>query len=351
MPFTRPTLAQLIERAAMDVESRLPGVDARTRRSNLAVLGRVHAGAVHGLYGYLDFLSKQLIIDSAEQEHLERWASVWGVARAAAAQAKGSVTLIGTNGIVAPAGTELSRSDGVVFTLDADATIASGTATAAVTAKDGGATGNTAASTSLSFVTPIAGINSAGTVAAGGLTGGTDAESDEALRARLLDRIQEPPHGGSSLDYVKWAKEVPGVTRAWAYPLEGGAGTVTVRFMTDDLTADGIPSAGKVAEVQAYINERKPVTANVTVAAPTAVALNFTIAVVPNTAAVQAAVEAELKDLIRREAEPGGTIYISHIRESISIAAGEVNYTLTTPTADVTRTTGQITTMGAITWS
>lgn len=351
MPFTRPTLAQLIERAATDFESRLPGVDARTRRSNLSVLSRVHAGAVHGLYGYLDYLAKQLIIDTAEQEHLERWASIWGVTRTAAAQAKGSVTLTGTDGIVAPAGTELSRSDGVVFTLDADATIAAGTATAAVTAQEGGAAGNTAASTSLSFVTPIAGITSAATVAAGGLIGGTDAESDDALRASLLDRIQEPPHGGSSLDYVKWAKEVAGVTRAWAYPLEGGAGTVTARVMTDDLTANGIPTAAKVSEVQAYINERKPVTANATVAAPTAVALDFTIAVAPNTAAVQAAVEAELKDLIRREAEPGGTIYISHIREAISLAAGEVNYTLTAPTADVTRTAGQITTMGTITWS
>lgn len=350
MSFNRPSLTQLIERASTDIESRLPGVDARTRRSNLAVIARVHAGAVHGLYGFLDWISRQVMPDTAEAEHLERWASIWDITRIAASQAKGNITITGTDGIAVPAGSQLQRSDGALFATDAEVTIASGTATAAVTAVEGGTTGNTAVSTSLSFVTPIAGINSAATVATGGLVNGTDAESDDALRERLLDHIQEPPQGGSAADYVKWAKQVPGVTRAWCYPEEDGDGTVKVRFMTDDLTVDGIPTAGKVAEVQAHINELKPVTANVTVAAPVAVPLAFTIQAIPNTQAVKDAIDAELADLIRREAEPGGTILLSHIREAISVAAGEINYVMTAPNADVTRTTGQITTKGAITW-
>lgn len=54
MPFNRPTLPQLIQRNITDIESRLPGRDARLRRSNLNVLAKVHAGAAHGLYGALD---------------------------------------------------------------------------------------------------------------------------------------------------------------------------------------------------------------------------------------------------------------------------------------------------------
>lgn len=350
MPFTRPSLKELIERAMSDFESRLPGVDARTRRSNVAVLAKVHSGTVHGLYGYLDWLAKQHMPDTAEAEILERWASIYGITRQAAAQAKGNVTFSGADGIAIPAGTQLVRADGILFSTDADTAIASGTATIGVTAVLGGAAGNTAASSSLSFVTPIGGVNSAATVAVGGIVNGSDAEDDDSLRARLLDRVREPPHGGSSLDYQKWAKEVSGVTRAWVYPLEGGAGNVVVRFMTDDLTANGIPTPAKVAEVQAYINERRPVTANVTVLAPVAVPLNFTIQIVPNTQAVKDAVQAELTDLIRREAQPGGTILLSHIREAISISAGETNYVMSAPSADVTNTTGNITTMGAITW-
>lgn len=351
MPFNRPTLQTLIDRAAADIETRLPGTDARARRSNLGVLARVHAGAMHALYGFLAWLAEQLMPDTAEAEYLDRWSSIWGVARIAAAQAIGNVTLTGTNGTLIPAGTELQRADGTLYTTNADATIAAGTATAAVTAAEGGVAGNAAQNTTLSFVTPISGADSNATVAVGGLTAGTDQETDEALRVRLLDRIQQPPQGGAANDYITWAKEVAGVTRAWCYPSELGPGTVSVRFVRDD-DASIIPDAGEVAAVQTYIDARRPVTADVTVVAPVAVVLNFTISSLnPSTQTVKDAIAAELADLLRREAEPGGTILLSHIREAISVAAGETNHVLTAPAADVTHTTGQIATMGVITWA
>lgn len=350
MPFQRPELATLISRAQADIESRLPGADARLRRTLLGVLARIHAGSVHALYGYLDWLAKQLMVDTAEVEHLERWASIWGVARKAAAQASGDVTFTGTDGVTIPAATVLARADGVEYATDADVTIAGGTATAAVTAAEGGADGNADAASSLSLVSPIAGVNSAATVAAGGLTGGTDTEADEDLRTRVLRRIQQPPHGGADFDYVAWALEVAGVTRAWVYPAELGLGTVTVRFMMDDTYADGIPQAADVTAVQDYIDALRPVTAALTVVAPVAVALDLTIALEPNTATVQAAVQAELEDLLQREAEPGATILLSHLREAISIAAGETDHDLVSPAADVTHSTGEIPVLGTITW-
>ncbi len=350
MTFARPTLPDLIARAIADIESRLTGTDASVRRSNLNVLSRVHSGATHGLYGYLEWLSQQLIYDTAEAEYLERWANVWGITRKPAAYAVGNVTFTGTSGSVIVAGTVLTRADGGEFTTNADATLAGGTATAAVTAINAGADGNTAAATSLSLTSPIAGVNSAAVVAAGGLTAGTDAETDTALRARLIARVQQPPHGGASFDYVTWALEVEGVTRAWVYAQELGLGTVTVRFVRDDDTPSIIPDSTEVAAVQAHIDAMRPVTAAVTVVAPVAVPLNFSIAATPNTTVVKAAIEAELTDLIRRESVPGGTIPLSHIREAISIAAGETNYTMSTPSADVTNTAGNMTTMGTITW-
>lgn len=191
------------------------------------------------------------------------------------------------------------------------------------------------------------------TATAGLLSGGADVETDDALRARLLARIQQPPHGGASYDYTAWALEVPGVTRAWVYPAELGLGTVTLRFVRDN---DGtgtaiIPDAGEVAAVQAYIDARRPVTAQLTVVAPAAVPLNFTIqGLVPATLTVQAAVQAELADLLLREAVPGGIILLSHIRAAISAAAGETDYVLTAPLSNVTNSTGNMSTMGSITW-
>lgn len=351
MPFARPTLTEIIDRVIADIASRVVGVDgAVLRRSLLGILGRAEAGAAHQLYGYIDWVARQAIPDTAEAEYLERWASIWRITRLPADFASGPVTFTGSNGSIVPAGTIVQRQDGQQYATQADVTIASGTATATVLASTAGTTGNTAAGVKLILLSPIAGVQSQVTVAAGGITGGDDVETDEKLLARLLQRIQNPPQGGAVADYVAWALEVPGVTRVWVSPLEMGAGTVTVRFVRDNDTPI-IPDSGEVAGVQAYIDARRPVTAEVFVAAPTAVPLNMTIKLEPNTAAVQAAVLAELQDLITRDAAPGQPILISRLREAVSIAAGESNNQITTPTADVTHTTGQMAVLGTVTFS
>lgn len=351
MPFTRPTLQALTDRITADINARIPGADARVRRSVLGVLARAHAAAAHGLYGYLDWLAQQIMPDTAELEHLDRWAGIWGVARRAAAAATGAVTFSGNEGAIIPAGTALQRNDGETYTTDALATISGGSASVAITADAAGAAANADTGLTLTLVTPIQAVNSAATVDAPGLSGGADTESDELLRDRLLSRIQAPPHGGAAQDYVAWALEVPAVTRAWVYPGEDGLGTVKVRFMMDDTYPDGIPQAGDVTTVQDHIDPLRPVTADVTVAAPVAVALDFTIDPEPGTADVKAAIEAELRDMLRRDAEPGGTILISRVREAISIAAGETDHVLTVPSANVTHAPDEIATMGTVTWA
>jgi uncharacterized phage protein gp47/JayE len=353
MPFTRPTLQQLIDRARADVEARLPGVDAHLRRSLAAMLATVHAGAVHGLYGQQAWLARQLFPDTAEAEFLDRQGGIRALPRKAAVAATGLVDFTGTDGAKIPAGTLLQRSDGEQFSTDADATIAGGTAQAAVTAVEGGADGDTAAGTTLTLVTPIAGVDSEATATAGGLAGGLDTESDEDYAARLLLRWQFGPPNGKAGDYVQWALEVAGVTQAWAFDAHLGLGTVGVYFTRDNDAMDAtiIPNGAQVQAVQDHIDTVRPRPAAVTVIAPSAVALNFTIQLTPNTAAVQAAVEAELIDLIRRDTSPGGTLRLSRINEAISLAEGETDHVLTSPAADVARSTGEISVMGAITWA
>lgn len=350
MSFSRPSLSGIIDRTQADLASRL-GTGPLLPRSVLSVLGRVYAGASHLLHGHLDWVSRQLFPDTADEEHLERWASIWAVRRKVATTATGNVTLTGTNGSVVPVGTKMQRTDGMTYTTTAEGTVSSGTVTVAVAAEAVGAAGNLAASQAVTLVSPVSGVNVSGTVAAGGLTGGTDQETDDALRARLLERIKQPPHGGADFDYKAWALEVPGVTRAWVYPLYLGAGTVGVTFVMDDQEGGIIPSGDMVDEVQDYIDARRPVTADVTVFAPVAAALNLTIHLAPDTSTIRAAVQAELTDLLRREAVPGGTILISHIREAMSVAAGENDHTLTSPSANVTHTAGHIAVMGTITWT
>lgn len=355
MPYDRPTLMELDEALRADIVSRLPGTDPLLRRSYIGALARGMAGGLHELYGFQQWIADQAFPDTAEGPELARWATIWGLTRVPAAKATGAILVEGTAGTVVPAGT-LFRSGAETpqdYETDAEFTIpAGGSGNTNVTAFEAGAAGNLHVMAVLNLVNPIAGLGSQANVSTA-LTGGADVETDASLRGRVLARIQDPPRGGTSEDYVFWSLSAHAdVTRAWARPLAGGLGTVTVYFMTDDATTDGIPNAATVTAVNAYIAARRPVTAAVTVAGPTAAPLNFTINnIMPDQMAVRDAVEAELRDLIRRQAEPGGTLLVSHIREAISTAAGETDHELTSPTANVVATATQITTYGMTTFT
>ncbi|MDO8421573.1 MAG: baseplate J/gp47 family protein [Parvibaculum sp.] len=360
--FTRPTLAEIVDRVQSDINSKLTGADARLRRSVLTAIGRAQAGLAHGLYGYQKNIARQAIIDACDGDSLAAWGRVFEVSKRLATKATGNATLTGTNGAVIEVGETLSRTDGVLYETTAEATISAGVATVAVRAAVSGAAGNAHAGVSLSFVSPVAGVAAASVVAAGGFTGGADDEADgdagtddvSTYRGRILQRLRQPPLGGSVRDYERWALEVAGVTRVWVYPLELGAGTVTVRFMMDATYADGVPESGNVSTVQDYIDdpERRPVTAEVFVVAPIAEPLDITVTgLSPNTAAVRAAVEAELADMITRTAAPGGTIPISKIWEYVALASGEESHLITIPSGNVTHSTGYIATLGTVTFA
>lgn len=352
MPFARPLLQDLIDRDVQDMESRLQGVDAHLRRSSARTVAVVHAGGLHGTYGYLDWLARQLFPDTADSVELRRTMGTYKLTPKDPAPAAGNVTFTGSDGATVLAGALLARSDGVQYATAALATIAGGTATVAATAVEGGVDGDLAAGAALSLLNPVAGVASDALVAAGGFTGGADAESDDDCRIRLLLRIQGGPPNGKVGDYAQWALEVAGTTRAWDWPLYTGLGTVGVAFVQDNDAMDAtiIPNAGAVTAMQAYIDARRPMPAGATVFAPAADVLNFTLSVSPNTAAVKAAVAAELRDLLRRDTKPGGTLPLTHISEAISRADGEDDHLLTVPAADVVSAAGHIPVMGAITW-
>jgi uncharacterized phage protein gp47/JayE len=122
--------------------------------------------------------------------------------------------------------------------------------------------------------------------------------------------------------------------------------------MTDLSTANGIPLDGDVTLVQDYIDPLKPVTASLTVAKPTAVPLNVTVTgLSPNTATTRLNAENEILAMLRRKAEPGGTIRISWIWEAVSLATGTEYHHITAPAADVTHTVSQIAVPGTVTFA
>ncbi|MCW8156636.1 baseplate J/gp47 family protein [Stutzerimonas stutzeri] len=346
--FSRPTMATLVARQRTDLLSRLDLSDVR--RDDAEVFARVQAEGLNGLYAYLDWQAEQYLPDLAAQGGLERWARLLGLWYAPASAATGELTVTGVVGSQIDIDAQWQTASGVIYRPVDAVTLTAATQAVAVIAAAAGAAGNLAAGGVLALISPIAGIQSQAVVAAAGLSGGADQEGVESLRARVLQRLRQPPRGGSKSDYENWALAAhASVTRAWVYRNELGPGTVTVRLVCDRLD-DPIPTAAVLEAVAGYIEQVRPVTAEVYVVAPVAVPVGFTLSVTPDTPAVRAGVVGSLADLLRRESEPGGTLLLSHIKEAISQVAGETDHVLTAPIADVVLGAGEFAVMGAITW-
>ncbi|WP_426056872.1 baseplate J/gp47 family protein [Janthinobacterium sp. PSPC2-1] len=348
MPFETPDLSTLNDQAASSIEAELPGSDARLRRSNLGVLARVMAGFTHGLYGYLRrFLEECLPWNKGFL--LEMWAGIWRIYRKPAISAEGYVTFTGEIGAVIEAGTVLQAANGQAYETADAAAVTGGTVNVLLLASEPGKTGNLTAGTQLTLLNPVVGVTGTVVVASGGITNGSDIETLEDLYTRYLARVRQPAHGGTLADYKGWALEVPGVTRAWVVPAWSGAGSVLVLFVRDN-DVSNFPDSAAIANVQAHIDALRPITADVTVASPVARLVEPTISVTPNTPAVRAAVQANIKDLFLREAGAGDTVLLSHITRDISLAAGVSDHTVITPTSNIVCLPSEMAVLGTITW-
>lgn len=212
---------------------------------------------------------------------------------------------------------------------------------------------------SLTLQSPIVNVDNVATVGAVPIGGGTDQETNDQLRTRLLERIQNPVAQFNSAAIVQKAKEVPGVTRVFVFEITPAVGQVTIYFMRDN-DSNPIPDAGEVTTVKNKILEIKPVNTadiDVIVNAPTPVIINFNFTTLnPNTPSMQSAVTANLQQFFAEETEVGEDIqedeYRCAIQNTIDTETGDrINsFTLSTPTGNITINTGEIGVLGTVTY-
>ncbi len=352
MSYSRPSLADLVTRTKTDFEARLGTNGPVLRRAFITVLARVYAGLMYLLYGFLNWIFLQVMPDTAEEENLLRHASFYGVQQKQATFAVGNIIpATATAGTVVPQGTQFQTAQNVVYSTSAAYTCLGTGDVIPVVSAVAGSSGNLIPLSALTILSPITGLSSNATVDASGLNGGTDTETDAALLARVLQRIQNPPLGGTAPDYVTWALSVSFVTRAWPFPLFLGPGTMGLAFVEDNNAAGIFPNAADVATVQAYLDSVRPVTVKqLTVFAPTDFPVAMSIHLVPNNTATQAAVTAQLNDMFTRLASPGVVIPISQVLQSIEIATGVTDSTLVSPTTAITPGATALPRLGVITW-
>lgn len=343
MAFETPSLPELIARTSADLEG-----SGSMRRSDAAVLARTHSASVYGLYQFLSWQFLQHRPDTCDEEHLAKHAADRNAPRKTATHAAGYVAVVGNFGARVDVGVRLVRA-GVLYEVVQGASLVTGAAAVGVQAVDAGSAGNQPASTKLEFVSPVPGVESAATVDADGLHGGTDLELLDDWRDRVVVAFERVPHGGNSDDYVGWATAQPGVTRAWVKRNWVGPGTVMI-FVVNDAADPITLTEAQCAEVQVGMEADRPVTADLRVKTPVLVPVNYQMGVTPDTPAVRAAVEQNLKALHARNSELGVRLLHTHIGEAISGARGEQDHELVSPAADVVPLPHQLLVYGGVTW-
>ncbi|MFX1675215.1 baseplate J/gp47 family protein [Paraburkholderia sp. A2WS-5] len=339
---------------AADISSALQGADALMRFAVLKIIGKAQAAMCNLQFGYLDWIARQAVPFTAEDEYLEGWAALKDVYRKAASQAQLTAQFTGSVGKVLSAGTSIVRSDGFAYTSSTTGTVGGdGTVTVTIVANQGGALGNADPGTVVSLGIAVDGIQSAGAVAAS-VEAGADIEIDDDLRSRMLDAYQGTPQGGDSDDYVQWALAVAGVTRAWCAPNGFGAGTVVVYTMWDNAelshggfpqgtdgvsqndkgpggTPRGIVAAGDQLVVADSIVTKQPVTALVYSCAPIANNLTITLSGLASaTTATRNAISSAIADVLFRNGDPrAGTINRDDIAAAIRSVSGTSGFLIT----------------------
>ena len=165
---------------------------------------------------------------------LDYHAEIRDASRRPATASTGELQLTVKAGTTVPEGSQFSTAStdsqpSIVFqTTEAAFSANGGTITVPVECTQTGPTGNVIAQTVIFKVSQLDGVTSVTNPEP--ITGGTDQEDDESLRARLveIDQTRNISYVGSVADYRRWALEVPGVGGVTVIPASDDSGLVTV---------------------------------------------------------------------------------------------------------------------------
>lgn len=355
MPYNVPTLRKLITDGEKEIAFEL-GLTALPPVGVEKALNVAFSSEVRDVYDHQSWIKDQIIPSvKADDDTIIETAASEGVIRKQATFATGTAVFTGTAEL--PVDTEMQTASGAAFVVTTAGVPENNSITVTVQASDTGTAGNLLEGDSLTLLSPVPGVDSNGLVGAGGLTGGADIEPVSELLDRLLFRKRNPPVGGAVHDYVIWAREMAGVSRAWAFDSWHGPCTMGLAWVYDDRT-DITPTQQDRADMEVYLfRHADPATGNL-VGKPGGIEvwpvelelspLNPQISLTPDTSATRAAVQAKLI-VLQKTLSPGQTMLITALRTAIGTASGVTDYTLNL-TADIPAGQNELITIGDIEW-
>lgn len=340
--------------AAMQARYReLSGFDA-DNASDIGIRLRVLAEQVHRALGEIGELNRQVFVQTSTGEHLELHAETRGISRKNALAAEGTLRFWRET----PAQSDIAIAQGVLcatrpepqlqFETTGTAVLPAGAKSVDVPARavEPGVSGNVAPGSVCLMVTPAPGISGVGNPE--GFSGGVDAESDDALRERLLRSFSSISNGTNSAFYYDLAMQHEGVASANVLPRHRGRGTVDVVVACRN-PAD---EAGIVAALQADMQARKEINVDVQVYGAvrdrTAVSVEVSVEDGYDADAVLAACGDCVADYIGGLGV-GGALLLAKLGGALLGVDGVYNYRILAPAADAVPVSSHVVEAGNVT--
>lgn len=312
------------------------------------------AAELQSLLMQADWVLDQSFPQTAQGMYLDYHAETRGITRGAAEKAAGVIRFAAADKVTAACPIEKSTvcmtAEGVRFETTEDAAIAVGSQWVDVPAQaaEAGAGGNVIAGTvTLLSAMPVGVVQCTNPAA---FSGGCDAESDEALRGRVLASYQRLPNGANAAYYEQEAMRYPGVAAAKAVGRARGIGTVNVVIATHA----GVPDAALLAAVETDLQKKREIAVDVKVLAPAVetVAVTAALKAAPGYtfAEAKAGAQSALEALFTGELL-GKSVTTARLLTLLCGVEGVENVHLTAPAADVAVGSTELPMLGTVTIS
>lgn len=245
-----------------------------------------------------------------------------------------------------------------------------------VQSNDNGANTNLSSGAALSLQNTITNINNNAYVSLNGLTGGTDTETEDNYKARIVDAWQNPVTNFNAASIINQAKKVDDITRVFVLRATNGvsggsylkdaAGFVTIYCVKDNsdtiITNSTDNSLVKTAILS--IAPMNDVSDNINVLSLTPIPIDFTFtSISPDTTTMRTAIQENIQQFFKSKnsingvetgEEDRGTMKINDINLAILQTVDNItgqsleSYVLSTPISDVSVNDGEIVVVGNI---
>jgi uncharacterized phage protein gp47/JayE len=267
-----------------------PSININDKNSDFVIRGIAFSRFMSGAYGDQQKVNNDTYIGSARPEALTLRGDDLALAQQPATQSESpQARITGTVATVVSAGLTMQYvPTGIVYQVVTAGVInGSGYFDATIQALTAGQIGNVLAPDTLSIISPPPGITQSVSLLQS-LSDGSDIESTDSYRQRLLSRFQNPPAGGNQTDYPAFGFAAdPSVRTVTINRFGRGLGTVDVYITTgttdiDSAVTNGlsivrVPTSLLIAAVQAYYDAHVPLTDCAEVFGPTEITQNVTM--------------------------------------------------------------------------